>query len=115
MELQFHLALAAVTLNVVFAVAYFGIKVSRAVEKRAVEAGEAVIHITFSGTALFACIVGFLLFCVGTYVLRPGSTFGVFLSDPNGVGLLLLLTVLAAGVSAGILEKLGLPIVRKDS
>ena len=112
MEWQFLAGLGAITLVVIALVIYFGLKLNKAVLEHA--PGIALpVNITLSGTVLFALIVGFWIVCLAAGTLSPESLFGSFVRTADGVGAVIVGSVLIAGVAAAVLEKLGRPIATR--
>jgi hypothetical protein len=79
--------------------------------KRAPETAFA-LNLTFTGTALMACIVGFWIICLVAGKLRPHSSFGAFVGTADGAGIVIVGSFLFAGVAGAVLEKLGFPIAK---
>ena len=111
-ELNFFLGLSAVTIVVIGLVVYFGQKLNKAVIKRTAETSFPM-HITFVGTALWACVVGFWVFCAVARELRPESRLGEFLNTTDGVVLALVGSILFAAIVGTILERLGYPTAKQ--
>jgi hypothetical protein len=111
MEWQFLLGLGAITLVVIGLVIYLGLKLNRAVMKRAPETAFA-LSLTFTGTALMACIVGFWIICLVAGKLRPHSSFGAFVGTTDGAGMMIVGSIFFAGVAGAVLEKLGYPVAK---
>ncbi|MBT8066569.1 MAG: hypothetical protein KJO09_04970 [Gammaproteobacteria bacterium] len=113
MEWQFLVGLGAITSVVIGLVIYFGLKLNKAVLQQTPDMA-LPINITFSGSTLFAFVVGFWVLCVAVAKLHPASSFGSFVRTADGVGAVIVGSVLFAGVAAAVLEKLGWPIARRD-
>lgn len=113
MEWGFILGLVAITLAVIGLFIYFGAKLSRAVQKHAPQSNYAQ-SITLTGTALFACVVGFWVICAIARDLRPESPLGAFLGKAEGVIAVMVMSVFFLAFAAAILERLGYPIIKKD-
>ncbi len=113
MELGFVLGLGAITLVVIGLVIFFGSKLNKVVLKRSPEHALS-INFTLSGTALMACLVGFWLICLVAATLRPDSPFGAFVGTTDGVGVVIMGSVLFAGVAGAVLDKLGYPIATNE-
>lgn len=112
MELGPVARLVAITLAVIGLFIYFGAKLSTAVQKHAPQSNY-VQSITLTGTALFACVVGFWIICAIARQLSPESPLGAFLGKAEGVVAVLVLSVFFMAFAAAILEKLGYPITKK--
>ena len=112
MEWQFLAGLGAITSVFIGLVIYFGLKLNQAVLKQAPDVA-LPINITLSGTTLFAFVVGFWVLCVAVAYLHPASSFGSFVRTADGVGAVIVGSVLFVGVAAAVLEKLGWPIATR--
>ncbi len=112
-ELKFFSGLAAITLIVIGLVIYIGLKANKAVLKRTPEIA-LPLNITFTGTALWACVVSFWLICLVSAKLWPESSLGVFAGTPDGIAVLLVGSFFFAVVAGAILEKIGYPIANKN-
>ena len=113
MEWGFVLGLVAVTLAVIGLVIYFGLKLSRAMQKHSPNS-EFVQSITLSGTALFASMVAFWIICAAARELKPQSSLGAFLGTVEGVIAVFVASIFFISVAGAILEKLGYPIMKRD-
>ena len=113
-ELGFMLGLGTITLVVVVLVIFFGQKLSRHVQTHLPESDLAV-HITPSGNALFACMVGFWILCAVSRELAPASTLGAFLSTMDGIAAVAITSIFVGGIAAAILAKLGYPLAKRGS
>ena len=113
MELGFIIGLSAITATVIGLLVYLGRKVSRAAERHASEL-DLPLYVTPAGTALFACIVAFWIICIGTRALRPESSLGIFLHEPEGVLAVITGSIFFAGIAAAILNQIGCPIAKRD-
>ena len=113
MEWLFVLGLGAVTLIVIGLVIFLGLKLNKAVMKRAPEIATP-LNITFAGTALWACVVGFWLICLILAKLYPGSTPGAFFGTADGVASVFVASIVFAVVARAILERLGYPIATRE-
>jgi hypothetical protein len=112
MEWEFVFGLGTITLVVIGLVIYFGMRVSKAVQKHAPE-GDLAMRITPAGNALFACMVGFWLICLVARAFRPESSLGAFVGTADGVVAVVVASVFFAAVAAEILKKLGHPIAKR--
>jgi len=112
MEWGFVLGLSGVTLLAIGLVIYFGLKLNKAVLKRAPEMAMP-LYITPVGTGLWACVVGFWLICLVAVKLRPDTALGQFAGSFDGAGLVFIGSMLVAAISGAILEKIGYPIATK--
>lgn len=112
MEWGFTLGLIAITLSVISIVIYFGWKLSKAVQKNASDSVLA-LHITPTGTILFACMVGFWIICLAARALAPEGSLGAFLKGPDGLLVILIGSVLFCAVAGAVLETLGYPIAKR--
>jgi len=112
MEWQFIAGLGAITGLVIALVIYLGLKLNKAVLKNAPDMA-LPINITYSGTALFALVVGFWVLCLAAAKLRPETWFGSFVGTADGVGIVIVGSIFLAGVAAAVLEKLGWPIASR--
>jgi len=110
-ELKFFLGLSAITLIVVALVIYFGMKLSRAVNKNA-PGINFPLKVTMTGTVLWACVVGFWVICAVARKLKPDSSFGDFLNTMDGLATVIVGSIFFAAIAGVILEKLGYPIAR---
>jgi len=112
MEWQFLAGLGAMTSLVIGLVIYVGLKLNKAVLKHAPEIA-LPLNITYTGTALFALLVGFWVLCLVAAKLRPETWFGSFVGTTDGVGIVIVGSSFFAGVAAVVLEKLGWPIASR--
>lgn len=112
MEWQFLLGLSAITLIVTGLVIYFGMKLNKAVLKKAPEIAMP-LNLTLTGTILMACVVGFWILCLVVRNLRPDSTLGAFVGTTDGLAGALLVSILFAAGAAAILQKVGYPIATR--
>lgn len=112
-ELKFFLGLGAVTLVVVGVVIYFGLKLNKAVETQASRINFH-LKVTLTGTALWACVVGFWLIFAVARELRPASFLGEFLRTTDGIASVFAGSILLAVIAGLVLEKLGYPIAKRD-
>ncbi len=112
MEWQFLAGLGAITLVVVGLVTYLGLKLNKFVLRHAPEIA-LPINITFTGTTLFALVVGFWVLCIAAANLRPESSFGSFVGTADGMGIVIVGSIFFAGVAGAVLEKLGWPIAKR--
>ena len=110
-ELKFFLGLGAITLVVIGLVVYLGLKLNRAASKYSPEINFP-LHITLAGTVLWACVVGFWLFCAVARELRPESPFGSFLNTTDGVASVFAGSICLAAIAGAALQKLGHPIAK---
>ena len=99
-ELKFFLGLSAITIVVIGLVIYLGLKLNKTVDRSAA-AVDFPWHITLTGTALWACVVGFWVICAVARELRPESLLGDFLSTTDGVASVLAGSLFFA-VTAGV-------------
>lgn len=111
-DLQFFLGLSAITLVVIGLVAYFGLKLNKAVDRYAADI-DFPWHITLTGTALWACVVGFWVICAVARELRPESVLGDFLNTTDGVASIFAGSILFAVTAGVVLERLGYPIQKR--
>jgi len=65
--------------------------------------------ITMTGTALWACVVGFWVVCAVARELRPETWFGQFLRTMDGVVSIFVGSVFVAVTAGVILERLSYP------
>ena len=112
MEWQFLAGLGAITSVVIALVIFLGLRLNKAVLKRAPEIA-LPIYINRSGTVLFALIVSFWLVCLVAAKLRPETSLGAFLGTADGVGVVVVGSLFFAGVAGAVLEKLGWPIASR--
>ena len=111
-DLKFFLGLSAITLVLIGLVIYFGLKLNKAIGRNAV-AIDFPWHITLTGTALWACVVGFWVICAVARELRPESLLGDFLSTTDGVASMFAGSIFFAVIAGVILERLGYPIQKR--
>ena len=111
-ELGFILGLTAITLAVIALVIYFGRKLSRYVQTHSPDS-DLMVHVTPSGNALFACLVGFWILCAISRELTPASNLGAFLSTTDGIAVVVIASIFFGVIAAAILEKLGYPIAER--
>ena len=111
-DLKFFLGLSAITLVVIGLVIYFGLKLNKAVDRHAANI-DFPWHITLTGTALWACVVGFWVICAVARELRPESLLGEFLSTTDGVASIFAGSIFFAVTAGVILERLGYPIQKR--
>lgn len=111
-ELKFFLGLGAITLVVFGVVIYFGLKLNKAVEAQAPKINFP-LKVTLTGTALWACVVGFWVICAVARELRPASFLGDFLRTTDGIASVFAGSIFLAVIAGVVLEKLGYPIARR--
>ena len=111
-ELKFFAGLTAITFMVIALLVYVGLKMNKTVGSHASNI-DFPLNITFSGNALFACVVVFWIYCAAVRALRPESSFGAFLNTPDGVAAVFIGSVFFAAIAGAILEKFGYPIAKK--
>ena len=111
-DLKFFLGLGAITLVVICLIVYFGLKLNKAVDSHAADI-DFPWHITLTGTALWACVVGFWVICAVARELRPESLLGDFLSTTDGVASMFAGSIFFAVIAGVILERLGYPIQKR--
>ena len=111
-ELKFFLGLSAITIVVIGLVVYLGLKLNKAVGRHAADI-DFPWHITLTGTALWAFVVGLWVICAVVRKLRPESLLGDFLSTPDGVASIIAGSIFFAVTVGVILEKLGHPIQKR--
>lgn len=112
MEWQFILGLGAITLAVIGLFVFFGIRISRAVQKDAPDS-DLVLRVTMTGTVLYASLFGFWVACLAARALQPASALGSLVSSTDGLAATFIVSFILVIVVAGILEKLGYPITKK--
>ena len=112
MEWKAILSLALVTLPVIGLAIYLGWKTNKRVQKQAPESRLA-LHLSLTGTALMAFVVGFWLVSLVAGKLRPDTPFGAFVGTTDGIATVLVGSFFFAIVAAVFLERLGYPI-RKE-
>lgn len=113
-ELKFFTGLTAVTLAVIGLIIYVGLKLNKAVLKRAPEIA-LPLNVTLPGTALWASVVGFWLVCLVAGKLRPETSLGAFVRTVDGTAAVLFGSIFFAMIAGAILEKLGYPIARRNN
>ncbi len=113
MEWESILGLVAVTLTVVGVFIFFGLKLSRAVQKNAPESDYAQ-SVTMTGNVLFAFVVGFWVICAAARELRPESLLGAFLGTADGVIAIFVASAFFIAIAGAILEKLGYPPMKRN-
>jgi hypothetical protein len=113
MEMGFVVGLAAMTFAVIGAVVYFGVRVSRAVEKNTPRSPMAAT-LTSTGLALSGCMIALLVLFAAASTLEPEGSLGAFLRSPEGLVAALLGTVVFFAVASAIFDKLGYPIVKRE-
>ena len=111
-ELKFFLGLGAITLVVVGLVIYFGLKLNKAVETRTPNINFP-LKVTLTGTALWACVVGFWVICAVARELRPASVLSDFLRTTDGIASVFVGSIIFAVIAGVVLEKLGYPIAKR--
>jgi len=111
-DLKFFLGLGVITLTVIGILVYFGLKLNKAVEKHSAEIS-IPLHITMTGTTLWACVVGFWVICAIARELRPASLLGAFLNKTDGVAVVFVGSIVLAVITGTVLEKLGYPIAKR--
>lgn len=111
-ELKFFFGLGAVTLVVVGVVICFGLKLNKTVETQASRI-KFPLKVTLTGSALWACLVGFWVVCAVARELRPASFLGEFLHTIDGIASVVAGSILLAVIAGLVLEKLGYPIARR--
>ena len=111
-ELKFFAGLTAITLMVIALIVYLGLTLNRAVGDHAFDINFP-LNITFSGNALFACLVAFWIYCAAVRALRPESSFGAFLNTSDGIAAAFVGSVFFAAIAGAVLEKFGYPIAKK--
>ncbi len=111
-DLKFFLGLGAITLAVIGILVYFGLKLNKTVEKHSGEIS-VPLHITMTGTTLWACVVGFWVICAIARELRPESLLGDFLNKTDGVAVVFAGSIVVAVIAGTVLEKLGYPIAKR--
>ena len=112
MDWGFEVGLIAITLIVIGLLIFFGLKLNKAVMKRAPEIA-LPLNITLAGTLLLACVVAFWVICLVAGKLRPESSLGAFVGTADGVASVLVGSIVFAMVARVILEKLGYPIAKR--
>jgi hypothetical protein len=113
MDWAFALGLGAITLFLIGLVIYFGVKLNKAILKHAPEATLSV-NITFTGTVVTACVVGFWVVCLVARELTPESSLGTFVGTVDGLATVFVGPVFFAGIAGAILDKLGHPLAMRD-
>ena len=111
-ELKFFLGLGAITLAVIGLLIYFGLKLNKAVETQAPKSNFP-LKVTMTGTALWACVVGFWVICAVARELRPAGFLGGFLHTTDGIASVFLGSIVFAAIAGVVLEKLGYPIAKR--
>jgi hypothetical protein len=114
MDWGFIAGLVVIFLLVVSPLVYFGIKISKHVQKHDPDS-ELVVRITPVGNVLTACLVGLWGACVIAVKLAPKSALGVFLGTTDGVLAVIVGSIFFYAVSASVLEKVGHPIMKRGS
>jgi hypothetical protein len=111
-ELKFFLGLGAITLAVIGLLIYFGLKLNKAVETQAPKINFP-LKVTMTGTALWACVVGFWVICAVARELKPADFLGGFLHTTDGIASVFLGSIVFATIAGVVLEKLGYPIAKR--
>lgn len=112
-DLKFFAGLTAITLIVIALLVYFGRKVSKAAERNAKFIG-LPLYVTRAGTAFFACMVAFWVYCVGIRLLMPGSALGQYLGTIDGVAAVVFGSIMFIAIAWVISDKLGYPFAKWD-
>ena len=110
-ELKFFGGLAAITTFVIALLIYFGRKLSKAVERNA-EFIDLPLYVTRSGTAFFASVVAFWVYCAAVRVRHPHSALGEYLGTFDGIAAVILGSIMFVAIAWVVSEKLGYPFAK---
>ena len=111
-DLKFFAGLSVITLMVISLLVFLGLKLNKAVGKQATDINFP-LNITLTGTALYACLVAFWVYCAAVRVLSPESPFGVFLNTADGVAITAIGSIAVAAIAGAVLERIGYPVSTK--
>jgi hypothetical protein len=110
-DLKFFAGLSVITLVVISLLVYLGLKLNKAVGKHAADI-RLPLNITLTGTALYACLVAFWIYCAAVLVLSPESQFGGFLNT-EGVAITIVGSISVVVIANAILERFGYPSFKR--
>ena len=110
MNLGAVLMLGSVAIAVIAALLYFGMRLARAIEKKAPP--EAGAKITPTGVALAGCFTAVLVIFAAAATLEPEGPLGSFLRRPEGLVAALVAAVVFFSLVAWLFERSGYPISR---
>jgi hypothetical protein len=109
MNLAPALILACVAIAMVGGLFYFGIRLARAIEKKAPT--EMRAKLTPTGLTLYGCMTAVLVLFVAATTLEPEGPLGSFLRRPEGLVAALVATVAFFSLAAWLFERVGYPIL----
>ena len=112
MELALLVVLGLALIAVIGVLVYFGMKLSRAVEKNKPESDMAA-RVTPTGLALYGCMTAVLVLFLAAVTLEPDGRLGSFLRSAGGLVVALVGTVVFFSVAAKIFENIGYPILKR--
>lgn len=110
-ELKFFGGLAGITILVIGLFVHFGRKLSNAAERNA-ELIDLPLYVTRTGTAFFACVVAFWVYCAATRTLAPDSVFGRYLGTLDGVAAVIFGSISFVAIAWPVFDKLGYPLAK---
>jgi hypothetical protein len=110
MNLGAVLMLGGVAIVAIAALFYLGMRLARAIEKKAPP--EARANITPTGLALAGCMTATLVVFAVAATLEPEGPLGSFLRRPEGLLAALVAAVVFFSLVAWLFERIGYPISR---
>lgn len=111
-DLKFFAGLTAITLVVISLLVYLGLKANKAVGKHAADI-DFPLNITFTGNAVYACLVAFWVYCAAVRALRPESQFGGFLNTADGIAAIVIGSIVFVAIAGSVFERFGYPLFKK--
>ena len=104
------LQIGAICILVGGLIGYYGLKLSKAAERR--RGNEGVSRLSLAGTSVCACLVGFWLICLVAYKLRPESLLGAFVGTADGIATVMVASVVFVLAARVFLKRLGYSITK---
>jgi hypothetical protein len=112
MEIGPLLIVCIFAIAVISALYYFGMRLARAIERKAPES-EVAAKVTPTGLALCGCVTALLVLFLTAAKLKPDGPLGSFVRSSEGLMAALVGTVAFFSGAAWFFERIGYPIVRR--